>query len=166
MPKGIGHTPRLTRSMFALGAFLAVCMFIAAINGLLTAPAITVWYPTLVKPFFTPPNWLFAPVWFVLYLMIAIAGWRIWVWAGFGRGARALAVYAIQLLLNFGWVFLFFGVHAIGLGLVGIFALLAAIAWTMYEFARIDRVAALLLVPYAAWVAFAALLNGAIYFLN
>ena len=59
-----------------------------------------------------------------------------------------------------------FGVHAIGLGLVGIFALLAAIAWTMYEFARIDRVAALLLVPYAAWVAFAALLNGAIYFLN
>ena len=76
---------------------LAVCMFIAAINGLPTAPAITVWCPTLVKPFFTPPNWLFAPVWFVLYLMIAIAGWRIWVWAGFGRGARALAVYAIQL---------------------------------------------------------------------
>lgn len=166
MPKGTGRAPRLSQSMLALGVFFLVCMIIAVVSGLLIAPAVATWYPTLIKPSFTPPTWLFAPVWITLYVMIAIAGWRVWVWAGFGRGARALAVYAIQLLLNFGWSFLFFGTHAIGLGLIGIIALLGAIAWTIYEFAQIDRIATLLLVPYLAWVSFAALLNAAIFFLN
>jgi len=129
--------------------------------GFLTAPG--AWYTSLVKPSFNPPNWVFAPVWTVLYVLIAVAGWRTFERAGSGR---AMKLWWTQLVLNFLWSPAFFAMHRIGLAFFVILLLLAAIlafiaaAWSQ------DRLAAWLLVPYAAWVGFAALLNGSIFALN
>jgi tryptophan-rich sensory protein len=117
--------------------------------GFLTAPG--EWYGGLAKPAFNPPNWLFAPVWTVLYGLIAVAGWRIW-W--------------VQLGLNFLWSPTFFAAHRIGLALVVILLLLAAILAFIIMSWRQDRAAAWLFAPYAAWVAFASVLNAAIWLLN
>ncbi|MBY0565339.1 MAG: tryptophan-rich sensory protein [Hyphomonadaceae bacterium] len=129
--------------------------------GYLTAPG--EWYAALEKPPFNPPGWVFGPAWTTLYALIAVAGWRI-MQADAGGGATKL--WWAQLALNFAWSPAFFSLHQIGLALIIILALLAvivafiAIAW------RRDRLAAWLFVPYAAWVAFASLLNGAILYLN
>lgn len=121
------------------------------------------WYAALEKPPFNPPNWLFSPVWSLLYVLIAIAGWRIWSRA---RTGGAMTAWWLQLGLNFLWSPVFFTVHAIGAALAIILALLVAIlAFIALAWPR-DRLAAWLFVPYAAWVAFAALLNGSVLVLN
>jgi len=112
------------------------------------------------------PNWLFGPVWTVLYAMMGVAAWRVWCKAWGNRARRPLALFALQLALNLGWSVTFFGLHAIGAAVVVIVALEAAILGTMLAFRRIDGVAAALLVPYALWVAFATLLNVTIWRLN
>lgn len=121
------------------------------------------WYQALDKPPFNPPNWLFGPVWTILYVLIAIAGWRIWTGRHTGG---AMTAWWVQLGLNFLWSPIFFTLQRPGLALVVILALLVAIL----VFIRIawdrDRVAAWLFVPYAAWVAFATLLNASIWWLN
>ncbi len=129
--------------------------------GFLTRP--DEWYRQLAKPSFNPPDEVFGPVWTLLYAMVAVAGWRIHRLPSAGR---LKALWWIQLVLNFAWTPLFFGAHRIDLALLTIMLLLATIlAFTVLAAAR-DRAAAVLFVPYAAWVAFATILTGALLTLN
>jgi translocator protein len=154
------------RDVLGLGGFLAVCLAISAIGGWVTAQGVGTWYRTLQKPSFNPPDGLFAPTWTLLYLLIAVAGWRVWRKHGFGGMRGPMAAYAVQLALNCAWSFFFFGGHMIGAALADVVLLLAAIVVTAALFRPIDRVAAWLLAPYAAWVAFAVVLNHALWRLN
>ena len=139
----------------------------ATIGNLATMPAIPTWYAGLVKPSFNPPNWLFGPVWGLLYAMMAVAFWRVLRKppAVEGRTA-AIAAFLVPMALNALWSVAFFGAKSPSLGLLVIAALWLAIAATIALFRRVDRAAATLLLPYIAWVSFAALLNGAIWRLN
>lgn len=154
------------RSLLALGAFLALCIAISAAGGWVTAQSVGSWYRELHKPAFNPPDWVFGPVWTALYLMIAVAGWRVWRVRGLTGAPVAMSVYAAQLALNLAWSFLFFGARAIALAFAEILLLLAVIVANAALFWRIDRAAAWLLAPYAAWVAFASVLNLALWHLN
>jgi benzodiazapine receptor len=154
------------RDYTTLALFIVLNTAISALGGWATAGSVGTWYVTLDKPPFNPPNWIFAPVWSALYLMIAIAGWRAWRRAAGPRRQLALTVYAVQLALNLSWSFVFFGARLIGPALAVIAALLAAILANAYLFWRIDRAAGALLLPYAAWVSFATLLNAALWRLN
>ena len=144
----------------SLVVFLAL-VAIAAVCGSLALP--DAWYAALAKPSFNPPNAIFAPVWTVLYLLIAIAAWRVWRVAGF---SAAIVLWLVQLAGNAAWSPLFFGAHQIGLALADIVLLDALVLATTVQFFRCDRVAGWLLVPYLAWIGFATLLNAAIWRLN
>ena len=122
-----------------------------------------VWYETLQKPPLTPPNWIFGPVWSVLYVCIAFAAWRVW---RAGGDRLALGLWAGQLALNALWSWFFFGLQRPGLALVDITLLLVVLAATLRAFAHHDRVAAALLVPYGFWVGFATYLNTGLWLLN
>ena len=150
-------------SIAVLAGFLAAC-FLAAATGVFFKPG--EWYERLRKPAWRPPNWLFAPVWTVLYLMIAFAGWLVWREAGIGGATTALVLYAFQLLLNAAWTPVFFGLHRPDLGFAVIVVLWLSIAATVVAFAQVSAIAALLMAPYLVWVAFASLLNFAIWRLN
>lgn len=129
--------------------------------------ALVDWYPALVKPWFMPPGWLFAPVWVVLYTLMGIAVFFIWREDVQKRLAvYGLVVFDVQLVLNGAWSILFFGYHAITLALVDIILLWSAIIVTLVIFWRIKRTAALLMIPYIIWVSFAVLLNWSIVILN
>ncbi|WP_428663118.1 TspO/MBR family protein [Reyranella sp.] len=154
------------RRIAALVVCVGLCLMVGALGGWVTAGSVKDWYPTLTKPSFTPPNWLFGPVWTVLYVMMGVAAWRVWLEAWGDRARGPLTLFALQLALNLGWSVVFFGLHAIGAAVVVIVALEAAILGTMFLFRRIDGLAAALLVPYALWVAFATLLNVTIWRLN
>jgi tryptophan-rich sensory protein len=148
--------------IFALFAFLIVVLGIGSLIGLMVRP--DPWYGTLDKPPFTPPDWVFAPVWTALYVMIAIAGWRIWMrddWR-----SRAMMLWLMQMALNFAWTPMFFGAHVPGAALIIIVVLLIAIVGFIRAAWPRDRIAAALFVPYAAWVTFACALNAAIVVLN
>ena len=152
-----------TRGTLGFIVILALCLAVSAVGGAVTATSVGSWYALLAKPAFNPPNWIFAPVWTALYFMMAIAAWRIWR----RGGARwALSLFALQLALNLAWSIVFFGLRAPGAALAEILVLLLAILATTVVFWRSDRVAGMLFVPYAAWVAFAAVLNAAIWQLN
>ena len=147
-------------------AAVVVCELAGIVPSLLTADEVATWYPTLAKPEFTPPSWLFGPVWTTLYLLMGVSLYLIWQ-SDAGRTRRvALAVFGVQLVLNAAWTLVFFGAQAIFGGLVVILALLAAILATMATTARIDRRATALLVPYLLWVGFATALNYEIWRLN
>jgi benzodiazapine receptor len=150
-------------SIAVLVGFVAAC-FLAAATGIVFKPG--EWYERLRKPLWRPPNWLFAPVWTALYLMIAFAGWLVWRTAGFGGAAVALGLYALQLVLNAAWTPVFFGLHRPDLGFAVIVCLWLAIAATIVAFAPVNGVAALMMTPYLAWVSFASLLNFAVWRLN
>jgi benzodiazapine receptor len=154
------------RSIAALVACIGICLGVGAIGGWVTAASVEDWYPTLNKPSFNPPDWVFGPIWTVLYVLMGIAAWRIWSKARGDRARGPLALFALQLALNLGWSVAFFGLRAIGAALVVIVALEAAILLTILAFRRIDRLATGLLLPYALWVAFATVLNVAIWQLN
>jgi len=124
------------------------------------------WYRTLEKPAWTPPDAAFGPVWTVLYVLMAIAAWRVWRAGGFGEAGGALSLYLVQIALNALWSVLFFGLHRPGWAFAEIVVLAVAITATIVAFARVDRLAAALLVPYLAWATFAAVLNGTIWRLN
>ncbi|MCB0763266.1 MAG: TspO/MBR family protein [Flavobacteriales bacterium] len=144
-----------------------ITVALGSLVGLATAAEIDGWYATLNKPSFNPPNWIFGPVWTVLYILMGIAAGGIW-----GAGVqgntkgKALWTYAIQLALNLIWSVLFFNLHAPALALVDILLLLPAIGWCMYRFRRIRPWTAYLLLPYLLWVSFATVLNAAIVTLN
>jgi tryptophan-rich sensory protein len=150
----------------ALAAFIALNAAVSALGGWATAASVASWYPTLAKPAFNPPNWVFAPVWTALYLMIAVAGWRAWQRSAGEARRLAFTAYGVQLGLNLSWSFVFFGARLVGPALAVVAAMLAAILVNAWLFWRIDRAAGALLVPYAAWVSFATLLNAALWRLN
>lgn len=165
----LAHTDKARspgRDIAGLIVFLTMCLVVSVIGGALTATSVGDWYQALEKPAFNPPDWVFAPVWTALYVMMAVAGWRTWRRAGFERGGRALAVFAVQLGLNMLWSFLFFGLQRIDLALAEIVILLVAIFVNTAMFWRIDRWAGVLFVPYAIWVAYAATLNASLWLLN
>ena len=145
-------------------AFLVLTLAVGFAAGLATEPNIAGWYSHLAKPSFNPPNWIFAPVWTTLYVLMAIAAWR--VWRVTGLGARAMLFWFVQLALNFAWSFIFFNAHQIGFALIEIAVLWLFVAITMIAFFRIDMIAGALFLPYLAWVSFAGVLNDAIWRLN
>lgn len=145
----------------SLLVFLALVLGGGLLLGWLTAPG--AWYAALDKPWFNPPAWVFAPVWTVLYILIAIAGWRTWER---DRNSMAMRLWWAQLALNFLWTPIFFAVHQIGLAFGVILVLLGVILAFIVTVRRTDVLAAWLFAPYAAWVAFASALNGAILALN
>lgn len=159
----ISHaTPPLQRFLAAVGPVALV----AVSASLVTRPNIPTWYAGLAKPAFTPPYWLFPVAWTLLYAMMAFAVWRILSLPRDRPGrSAAVAAFFAQLALNGLWSFAFFGAHSPLAGLAVILALVAILA-TMRLFWRLDRTAALLLAPYLAWVAYATVLNGAIWRLN
>lgn len=157
---------RKRRDFIGLVLFLVLCLAVSGIGGAITATSVDTWYQSLQKPPFNPPDWIFAPVWTALYVMMAIAGWRVWRRVGIETRRSALAVFAVQLGLNLAWSLVFFGLQRIGLAFAEIVILLIAITANTIMFWRIDRLAGVLFVPYALWVAYAAVLNGALWVLN
>jgi tryptophan-rich sensory protein len=147
----------------ALIGFLVVC-FAVAVFGSLFQPG--PWYAALTKPSWTPPNWIFAPVWAVLYVMIANAGWLVWRTTGFKGAALAFVLYALQLVLNALWSWLFFGHHRLDLSFFDIIALWIATLSTLIAFYAVRPVAGLLLLPYLLWISFAVILNFYFWRLN
>lgn len=149
------------KNLISLAVFIALVLGGGTAIGLITLPG--EWYAALNKPSFNPPNWIFGPVWSALYVMIAIAGWRIWTQA---RDSLAMKVWWAQLVMNFLWTPVFFKAHQIGAAFAVILILLALIIGFIATAFKRDRIAALLFIPYAAWVSFASLLNGSIWALN
>ncbi len=144
----------------SLVIFLVVVFATAAFGSAFTPGE---WHAALNKPAWNPPNWLFAPVWTTLYIMIAVSGWLIW---REDEKTLAMSLFAVQLILNGAWSWLFFGRHAIGFALVDIAVLLLVIAAMIIVYWPMNRLAAGLLMPYALWVGFATALNAAIWRLN
>ena len=159
---------RLISSRDALGllAFVVLCLAVSGVGGAITATSVGTWYQELQKPPFNPPDWVFAPVWTTIFVLMAIAGWRVWRSTGSDLRRRALAAFALQLGLNLAWSLLFFGLGRIDLALIEVIGLLIAIVVTAALFWRIDRLAGALFVPYALWVAYATLLNASLWLLN
>jgi tryptophan-rich sensory protein len=154
------------RDAAALAGFLALCLAVGAAGGAVTATSVSTWYAALEKPPFNPPDRVFGPVWTALYVLMAVSAWRVWRLREAPAARLALGLWALQLALNLCWSIVFFGARLPGAALAEIAALFAAIVATAALSWRLDRVAGALLVPYAAWVAFAALLNAAIWRLN
>jgi len=154
------------RSLLGLLAWIAACFSAGALGSVFTARAVADWYPQLSKPSWTPPSAVFGPVWSALYLMMALAAWLVWRSRGFSRATLPLALFAAQLLLNLAWSAIFFGLRLPGLAFAEILLLWALILATLIAFWRVTPLAGCLLLPYLAWVTFAAALNFAIWRLN
>jgi benzodiazapine receptor len=144
---------------------IAVCQLAGAIGSVFTYSSVTTWYPTLAKPDFSPPTWIFAPVWITLYFLMGISLYLIWINRAKDNG-KAFILFAIQLMLNVLWSFMFFGLKSPLYGLIDILVLLVAIILTVYVSYKISVVAAILLIPYLVWVSFATILNYNIFLLN
>ena len=145
---------------------VAICVAVGGVASWITASSVSTWYPTLEKPSWTPPGYLFGPVWSALYVMMGFALWYVWsTREGTGR-RRALWAFAIQLTLNGLWSFVFFGFRWTGWAALEIAALWVAIVVTIVLFSRVHRAAAWLLVPYLAWVSYAGALNTKIWLMN
>jgi tryptophan-rich sensory protein len=159
------HIARLRSPLMLLVALL-ICFGAARLGSMATTPNLD-WYATLQKPFFTPPSWAFPVAWTILFALMALSLWRVVrASSGWVTGNRALLPFAVQLMLNVAWSYAFFGNQSPAAGFAVICLLIPAIAWTMLAFRRRDHVAAWLLAPYLLWVAYAAILNAAIWRLN
>lgn len=143
-----------------LGAFLVLVVGGGLLIGATNMPG--EWYAQLQKPAFTPPGWLFGPVWTLLYVLIAMAGWRIWR----GGDGALKGLWAGQMTLNFAWSPVFFSAHVMGLALVVILALVGTILAVIVRSWHRDRLVAWLFLPYALWVGFASVLNAALWWIN
>jgi len=153
--------------IFMFLASILVCQGAGVLGSVFTAPAIPTWYADLKKPSFNPPDWVFAPVWTTLFLLMGISLYLVWSKETPGKSKKAsVAAFAIQLALNSLWSFLFFGLHAPLFGLLEIVVLWFFILLTLFLFYRLSRLAAFLLLPYLLWVSFATVLNYALFALN
>lgn len=154
-------------NILKLIASILICQAAGFLGSLFTRPAIAGWYAGLDKPSFNPPNGVFAPVWTTLYLLMGIALFLVWKsGSGDGRARRGMILFGVQLALNVCWSIAFFGFESPLAGLAVIVVLWALILATMLDFFRISRAAGMLLVPYIAWVSYAAVLNLFLYTLN
>lgn len=152
--------------MMKLVTSIIICQLAGIIGAVFTTSSISGWYAGLNKPFFNPPNWLFGPVWTLLYLLMGISLYLIWNQKN-GAGIKtALIFFAIQLGLNTLWSIIFFGMHLPLVAFLEILILLLFIALTITKFFPISKISAYLLIPYLLWVSFASLLNFYIVKLN
>lgn len=155
-----------TKVTEAKSRLIILCMFFAVVLGVGFAIGLTIrpgeWYQSLNKPFFTPPNWVFGPIWTIVYILIAVAGWRVAVTAGFRSGAFRL--WLLQMALNWAWTPTFFGAHLIGPGLAVIVSLLAVTVWFIVR--TKDAIARWCFAPYVVWLGYASALNAAILVVN
>jgi tryptophan-rich sensory protein len=150
-----------------LAVFIGICLAVGASGSGITATNVHHWYLSLSPPPLTPPNWLFGPVWGVLYVLMGVAAWLIWRQADlFSQQRRALAAWGWQLGINALWVPVFFGLHLMVPALGVILVLAGAITLTIRKFWPLSRVAALLMLPYLAWAGFATYLNAGFWWLN
>lgn len=147
---------------------VVTCLAIGYFSGLITRSSIITWYPTLIKPSFNPPNWIFAPVWSLLYCMMGVAAGLVWDYIDFEKQktTQALNFFAIQLGLNALWSYLFFGLMNPMLAGIEIIVLWLFIYETYLKFSKINKIAGYLFLPYLAWVSFATVLNLSIWWLN
>ncbi|MCX8118388.1 MAG: tryptophan-rich sensory protein [Desulfobacterota bacterium] len=152
--------------MGKLAASLLLCQLAGLIGSLFTTPAIPTWYEALKKPPFTPPNWVFTPVWIGLFVMMGISLFLVWQRKDHPRARAGLVFFFVQLGFNTLWSIAFFGLRSPLLGLIDILLLWPAILLTIYLFFQVSRWAGFLLLPYHLWVSFAAVLNYALYILN
>ena len=147
----------------ALVGWLALCL---AASGSAVFVSTGDWYARLNKPAWNPPGWIFGPVWTLLYIMMGVSAWMVWREGGWKTQSRPLGLFLLQWLFNVLWTPLFFGAHRVGLAFAEILLLWLALAATVILFRRVSKPAALLLIPYLAWVSFAAVLNLTIWQLN
>lgn len=157
------------RPWIALGLAIVVVELVGASGAIFTSIGLEAWYGTLIRPDVAPPNWVFGPVWSGLFALMGIAVWRLWkagVVDGHEEASWALTVFAIHFVVNLAWSAVFFGLQSLWGGLVVIAILWVFIVTLIRIFARIDRWAGLLLIPYLLWVTFAAYLNYAFWILN
>jgi tryptophan-rich sensory protein len=147
---------------------IVVCEVAGLIGSIFTAPAVRTWYPTLIKPSFKPPNWLFAPVWTALFLLMGIAMFLVWSQRAEApkERRRAITIFFVQLFFNILWSIMFFGLKTPLLGFIVIIILWVLILATIIRFFKISKPAGWLLIPYILWVSFASILNLAILVLN
>jgi len=149
-----------------LVAFVGLSLAVGFLGSLVTEESVRTWYPEIAKPSWTPPDAVFPVVWTTLFVLMGVAAWRVWKGVGLGAGRRALTLFGVQLVLNFAWSALFFGLQNPGAALIEIFVLIGAIAATALAFRQHDRPAAWLMAPYLAWTSFAAVLNLTIWWMN
>jgi tryptophan-rich sensory protein len=140
-------------------------LLVGGISGIATVSGIKDWYVHLNKPFFNPPNYLFGPVWSILYLLMGVSLFMILQSKSITK-KKAISIFFVQLFLNFWWSFLFFKFQLLGISLIEIVLMWLSILWMIIEFKKINKTAAYLQIPYLAWVTFASLLNLAIWYLN
>lgn len=150
----------------SLAGWLLLCFAVAGIGGRWTANQIPAWYRTLQRPAIALPNWVFGPVWTLLYTLMAIAAWSVWCAAPSQLRTWGLALFLLQLGMNLGWSWIFFKKHALGAALVEVIVLWSAIGATTIVFRRVVPGTVWLMTPYLAWVGFASFLNGAYWRLN
>lgn len=147
---------------------IVTCTAVGYFSSMATMSSVKTWFPTLAKPFFNPPSWVFAPVWSLLYVMMAVAAGLVWNRSDHQKEEvkKALIFFAIQLALNALWSILFFGLRNPFLALIEIVLLWLMIYETYLKFAKIDKISGYLFIPYVAWVSFASILNASIWWLN
>jgi tryptophan-rich sensory protein len=149
-----------------LVASVILCQIAGFLGSLFTTPAIPTWYATLKKPFFTPPNWIFSPVWISLFILMGISLFFVWRRQGHPQLKKALIFFFVQLILNVLWSLAFFGLRLPLLGFIDIILLWIAILLTILHFLKVSKFAGVLLIPYLLWVGFATLLNLSLWILN
>ncbi len=142
-----------------------ICLSLGAGSGISIVDDIKNWYPFILKPDWNPPNWIFGPVWTLLYLMMGISVGLVWHNSKQNKN-KALGLFILQFILNMAWSAIFFNHHLIGWAFVEIMLMLLAILFTIISFYKIEKLAAYLLIPYLCWVSFASVLNGTVWYLN
>ncbi len=153
-------------NILKLALCIAIPLAIGSISGIATAGNITGWYATLQKPFFNPPNYLFGPVWTLLYGLMGVSLYLIWNAPSSSMRTNALIIFGVQMLLNFAWSFIFFHFKELGWALVEIILTWLSIFTMIVMFSGINKTAAYIQIPYLCWVTFATILNAAIWKLN
>lgn len=153
-------------SWFSLLPFVVICLAAAGIGSFFTNTSVNTWYPQLRRPEWTPPNWIFGPLWKALYGMMAISAWLVWRTADWPVARSALSLFAIQLALNPVWSVVFFGLRRVGAAFAEILLLWMMVIATAVAFLPLSLLAAWLLLPYVVWVAFASYLNFRIWQMN
>lgn len=141
-------------------------LLVGSVSGIATATGVIGWFQTINKPSFNPPNYVFGPVWTLLYILMGISFYLV-LQTQYSKSKKyAVTIFFIQLVLNFCWSFLFFKYHLIGVAFIDIILIWASIIWMIYTFSKINKSSAYLQIPYLLWVSFASCLNGAIWWLN
>jgi len=153
--------------LLRLALSIAICQLAGFVGSIFTRTSVGTWYANLEKPSFTPPNWVFSPVWITLFVLMGIAAFLVWNKGLSDQRVKiALSIFAVQLILNVLWSVMFFGLRSPLAGLIEIAILWIAILLSILYFLKVSNIAGILLMPYILWVSFAAVLNASIWKLN